>query len=65
VEGRALNSKEEGWGADFVSTEEVESGAGWETTGEKNELMIVWLEEVAGCCFFLCSFGLRERRGEV
>jgi len=65
VEGGALDSKEEGWGADSISTEDVKSGAGWETTGEKYDLMIVWLEEVAGCCcFFLCCFGLRER-GEV
>jgi len=65
VEGRALESKEKGWGADSVSSEEVESGAGWETRGEKNDLMIVRLEEVAGCCFFLCCFGLRGRIGEV
>jgi len=62
VEGGALESKEEGWGADSVNLEEVES-AGWETTGEKNDLMIVWSDEVAGCFFFLCCFGLRGRRG--
>ena len=63
VEGGALDSKEEGWGADSVGSE-AESGAGWKTTGEKNDLMIVWLEEVAGCFFFLCCFNL-GRRGEV
>jgi len=57
VEGGALESKEEGWGAESVSSEEVEPGAGWETTGEKNDLMIVWLEEFAGFFFFLCYFG--------
>ena len=68
VEEGALESKEEGWGANSVNSEEVES-AGWETTGEKNDLMKVWSDEVAGCFFFLCCFGLggreggRERRG--
>ena len=68
VEGGRLGSKEEGWGADSVSSEEVESGAGWETTGEKNDLMIVWLDEVAGCffvlyCFVLYCFWKREAYG--
>ena len=40
VEGGRVGSKEEGWGADSVSSEEVER-AGWETTGEKNDLVIV------------------------
>jgi hypothetical protein len=62
VEGGALESKEEGWGADSVNSEEVES-AGWETTGEKNDLMKVWSDEVTGCFFFLCCFGWGGRGG--
>jgi len=63
VEGGRVSNKEEGWGAESVSSEEIER-AGWETTGEKNDL-IVWLDEVAGCFFILCCFGLRGRRGEA
>ena len=62
VEEGALESKEEDWGANSVDSEEVES-AGWKTTGEKNDLMKVWPDEVTGCFFFLCCFGLRGRGG--
>ena len=62
VEGGAIDNTEEGWGTDSVGSG-AESGAG--NTGEKNDLMKVWLEEGAVCFFFLRCFGLRERRGEV
>jgi hypothetical protein len=64
VEGGRVGSKEEGWGEDSVSSEEV-ARAGWETTGKKKDLIIVWLDEVAGCFFVLCRFGLRGGRGEA
>jgi len=50
VKGRAVDGKEKGWGAKTASNEAVISGAGWDTTGERNDLMIGWLEEVEGCC---------------
>jgi len=54
VERRVVGGKEV-WGAEVTSNEAVESGAEWETKGEKNDLIIDWLEEVAGCFSSSCA----------